>query len=109
MAQYMVGIRKEGKTKLSNLSKRKRVSRQGLLTALVYMACGEADYGIIDIDWEKLRKDFPNVKNIQKNSWEAVLDVVSVLMEEEDTAEAISMRSRFTLKQVERAMRELKS
>ena len=109
MAQHMVGVRKEAKGKLSSLAKRKRVSRQGLLSALVYMACGEADYGIIDLDWDKLRKDFPNVKNIQKKSWEAVLDAVCVLLEEDEdsTPESIAMRSRFTLKQVQRAMEEL--
>lgn len=107
MAQHMVGVRKDAKGKLSSLAKRKRVSRQGLLSALVYMACGEAEYGIIDLDWDKMRKDFPNRKNIAKKSWEAVLDAVCVLMEECDTAEEIAMRSRFTLKQVERAMKEL--
>lgn len=109
MAQHMVGVRKDAKGKLTSLAKRKRVSRQGLLSALVYMACGESEYGNIDLDWDAMRKDFPNRKNIQKKSWEAVLDAVCVLMEEDEdaTAEDIAMRSRFTLKQVERAMKEL--
>lgn len=109
MAQHMVGLRKDAKMKLTMLARRKRVSRQGLLSALVYMACGEDDFGIIDLDWAKMRKEFPNSKGIQKKSWDAVLDVVAVLMEETGSAEEIAMRSRFTLKQVQRAMEELKA
>ncbi len=107
MAQNMIGIRKEAMGKITALARRKKVSRQGLLSALVHMACGESDYGIIDLDWEKIQKDFPDLARIQKKSWAAVVQAVETLAEEEDSAEAIAMRSRFTIAQVKRALKEL--
>ena len=107
MAQKMVGIRQVAKTRLESLSQRKRVSQQGLLSALVMMASGDAQYGIMDIDWEKLRKDYPNMKKIQKKSWAAVVSAVKALMEETQDPEEMAMRSRFTLAQITRALEEI--
>lgn len=108
MAQHMVGIRKEALDKLRRLARRKRVSQQGLLSALVLMASGEAEeLGIIDLDWEKIKAMYPSQKLRQKHSWEAVVKSVRVLMEETKNPEKIAMRSRFTLAQVKRAMREI--
>lgn len=108
MAQHMVGIREETKTILRKLAKRKRVSQQGLLSALVLMANGDSELGIIDLDWEEIRKRYPNQKNMQKRSWDAVLKAVRTLMEETDDPEEMAMRSRFTLAQCKRAVKELK-
>lgn len=108
MAQNMVGIREEAKTILRKLAKRKRVSQQGLLSALVLMANGDSEeLGIIDLDWDAIRKRYPNQKNIQKRSWSAVLKAVKVLLEETDDPEEMAMRSRFTLAQCKRAIKEL--
>jgi long-subunit acyl-CoA synthetase (AMP-forming) len=104
----MVGIRKEALDKLRRLARRKRVSQQGLLSALVLMASGEAEeLGIIDLDWERMKALYPSQKLRQKHSWQAVVKSVKVLMEEESSAEKIAMRSRFTLAQVKRAMKEI--
>lgn len=107
MAQHMVGIRGEAKTILRKLAKRKRVSQQGLLSALVLMVNGDSELGIIDLDWDAIRKRYPNQKTIQRKSWAAVLSAVGVLMEETDDPAEMAMRSRFTLAQCERAVREL--
>ncbi len=107
MTQKMVGLQSGAKTKLQALSERKRVSQQGILSALVMMAAGESNYGIIEIDWVKLRKDFPSVQKIQKRSWKAVLLSVQTLMEETMNPEEMAQRSRFTLAQCERAMKEI--
>lgn len=108
MAQHMVGIREEAKTILRKLAKRKRVSQQGLLSALVLMANGDSELGIIDLDWDEIRKRYPNQKNLQRRSWDAVLKAVKTLMEETDDPEEMAMRSRFTLAQCQRAVKELK-
>lgn len=107
MAAHMVGIRGEAKHVLRRLAKRKRVSQQGLLSALVLMANGDSELGIIDLDWEEIRTRYPNQKRIRKNSWSAVVKAVKTLREETDDPEEIAMRSRFTLAQVKRAMEEL--
>lgn len=107
MAQHMVGIRQGSKEKLRRLARKKRVSQQGLLSALVEMACGDDSLGIIDLDWDAIRKKYPNQRQIQKRSWEAVVSAVKQLMEETEDPEQIAMRSRFTLAQVKRAMKEL--
>lgn len=108
MAQHMTGIRKEALDKLRRLARRKRVSQQGLLSALVLMASGEAEeLGLIDLDWERIRVVYPSQKLRQKHSWEAVVKAVKVLMQETEDPEKIAMRSRFTLAQVKRAMREI--
>jgi len=103
----MVGLQAGAKTKLETLSERKRVSQQGILSALVMMACGESNYGIIEIDWEKLRKDYPSIKKIQKRSWAAVVLSVKTMMEDTNNPEEMAQRSRFTLAQCERAMKEI--
>jgi len=109
MANNMVGIREEGKTLLKSLARRKKVSMQGLLTALVQMADGKReDLGIIDIDWDAMRKECPNLTNKRKRSWDAVVQAVKVLAEEFDTAEEIAMHCRFTIAQVDRALKEIK-
>lgn len=107
MAQKMVGIQRIAKSRLESLSQRKRVSQQGLLSALVMMASGDANYGIIDIDWDKLRKDYPSMKKIQKKSWAAVVSAVKTLMNETQDPEEMAMRSRFTLAQITRAIEEI--
>lgn len=108
MANNMVGIREEGKVILKSLARRKKVSMQGLLTALVQMADGKRDdLGIIDLDWNKIRDEYPNLQGKQKRSWDAVTQAVKVLMEEFDTPEEIAMHCRFTIAQVRRAMEEL--
>lgn len=107
MAQHMVGIRQGSKEKLRKLAKRKRVSQQGLLSALVDMAAGDAEMGIIDLDWKAIQKKYPNQKNIQRRSWDAVVKAVKVLMEETDNPVEMALRSRFTIAQCERAIREI--
>lgn len=107
MAAHMVGIRGEAKLILRRLAKRKRVSQQGLLSALVMMANGDSEMGIVDLDWDEIRKRYPNQKKIRRNSWEAVVKAVKMLMSETDDPEEIAMRSRFTLAQVKRAMEEI--
>ena len=108
MSQHMVGIREEAKNILRKLAKRKRVSQQGLLSALVLMANGDSQLGIIDLDWDEIRKRYPNQKTIQRKSWDAVLRAVGAMMEETDDPEEMAMRSRFTLAQCKRALKELK-
>lgn len=108
MAQNMVGIRGDAKTILRKLARRKRVSQQGLLSALVLMANGDVNLGIIDLDWDEIRRRYPNQKAIQKKSWDAVTTAVRALMEETDDPEEMAMRSRFTKAQCERAIREIK-
>jgi len=109
MAQHMVGIRKGSLDTLRNLAKRKRVSQQGLLSALVLMAGGQGEeLGIIDLDWDQIRKVYPNQKNRQKQSWAALVTSIRGLMGETEDPEKIAMRSRFTLAQVRRAMKEIR-
>lgn len=108
MANNMVGIRAEARQELKNLARRKRVSQQGLITALVMMAAGkESDLGIIDLDWEKIRKLYPNTASRNRKTWSVVVKAVDALLDEFDTAEEIAMHTRFTIAQVERAMKEL--
>ena len=108
MANHMVGIREEARQVLKSLARRKRVSQQGLVTALVLMADGkEDDLGIIDLDWEKIRKKYPNTASRNRKTWGVVVTAVQTLREEFDTAEEIAMHTRFTIAQVERAMKEL--
>ena len=107
MAQNMVGIRAGSKEKLRRLCRRKRVSQQGLLSALVDMANGDTEMGIIDLDWDAIKKKYPNQKGIQRRSWDAVVKAVRVLMEETDDPVEMALRSRFTIAQCERALREI--
>lgn len=107
MTQKMVGLQSGAKAKLETLSERKRVSQQGILSALVMMAAGEANYGIIEIDWVALRKDYPSIQKIQKRSWSAVVQSVKTMMEDTRDPEEMAQRSRFTLAQCERAMKEI--
>lgn len=108
MANNMVGIREEARKELKSLARRKRVSQQGLVTALVLMAAGkETDLGIIDLDWEKIRAAYPNTASRNRKSWSVVVRAVEALLDEFDTAEEIAMHTRFTVAQVERAMKEL--
>lgn len=107
MAQVMVGIRPEAHKKLRRLSRRKRVSMQGLLSALVEMACGEDELGIIDLDWDAIKKKYPNNKTIAKKRWAIVVECVRALMEDTDDPSEMAARSRFTRAQCERAMKEI--
>lgn len=108
MAANMVGIRDEGKATLRKLARRKGVSQQGLLTALVLMANGEReDLGIINIDWSKVKEEFPSFAKRNKNSWEVVRESVRALMDEFDTPEEIAQHSRWTVAQAARAMKEI--
>lgn len=108
MAQKQVMIRGDGKKILMELAARENVSQQGLLEALVKMANGEAEHlGIIDIDWDRLRRTCPSPRVRQKRSWEKVIRAVDTLMEETTDPVEISRRSRFSIAQVERAMKEL--
>lgn len=104
----MIGIREKEKALLRKLARRKRVSQQGLLSAMVLMANGDGEkYGIVDLDWEAIRKDFPNSKARQKRSWDAVIEAVKTLMEDTDDPEQMAMRSRFTVAQCKRAIKEI--
>lgn len=109
MANNMVGIRAEGAETLRKLCRRKGVSKQGLITALVSMANGDRpDLGIIDLDWDKIKEEYPTTKDRNRKNWTFVVAAVRELMNEFDTAEEISMHCRFTLAQVDRAMKEIK-
>jgi hypothetical protein len=109
MAQVMVGIRGEAHDKLKKLCKRKRVSMQGLLSGLVYMANGDTEMGIIDIDWKALQEAFPNNKNRNKRRWDVVVQSVRTLMEETSDPSEIAMRSRWTIGQCKRAVEEIEN
>lgn len=108
MARVMVGIREDAHRVLASLARRKKVSRQGLVSALVMLADGKRpELGIVDLDWELIRKEFPNNQERQVRSWALVVQAVKALREEFDTAEEIAMHCRFTINQVRRAMEEL--
>lgn len=108
MANFMVGIREEARKELKGLARRKRVSQQGLVTALVLMAAGkEESLGIIDLDWEAIQKRYPNTASRNRKTWAVVVVAVEALMDEFDTAEEIAMHTRFTIAQVNRAMKEI--
>lgn len=108
MAANMVGIRQEAKSILRKLARRKGVSQQGLLTALVLMANGEReDLGIVNIDWPVMKEEFPNQAKRNKNNWEIVRESVRALMDEFDSPEEIAQHSRWTVAQVTRAMKEI--
>lgn len=109
MANNMVGIRANGAEILRKLARRKGVSKQGLLTALVMLANQDRpDLGIIDLDWDKIKEEFPTTKDRNRKNWSFVVQAVRALMEEFDTAEEISMHCRYTVAQVIRAMEEIK-
>lgn len=95
---------------LKSLSRRKKVSMQGLVSALIMMADRQRDdLGIIDIDWDKLREECPTAKTRNRKTWEIVVSSVGELMKEFSTADEIAMHSRWTLPQVERAMKEIQN
>ena len=108
MANHMVGIREEARSVLRSLARRKRISQQGLVSALVLMADGKnEELGIIDLDWDEIRKRYPNTASRNRKTWSVVVSAVEALLDEFDTAEEIAMHTRFTIAQVERAMKEL--
>jgi hypothetical protein len=108
MAANMVGIRKEAKETLRKLARRKGVSQQGLLTALVLLANGDReDLGIVNLDWAVIKEEFPSFARRNKNNWNVVVESVKALMDEFDSPEEIAMHSRWTVPQVARAMKEI--
>lgn len=107
MKQSVVSIRGEVKPILEKLSHKKKVSQQGLLTALIMMADGDNSYGIVDIDWEALRENFPTSSEKNKSRWDKLVEAVRQLKRETDDPEEIAMRSRYTIKQVNRALEQL--
>lgn len=107
--QKTIGIQEAARELLVKLSEKHRVSMQGLVTALVFMADGQhPDFGIIDIDWKALKRKYPNQEKKRRQSWDAVLLAVEAMMEETDDPAQMAQRSRFTINQCARAMRELK-
>ena len=80
---------------------------QGLLSALVEMACGDESLGIVDLDWNKIKANYPDNKGIAKRRWDVVLKAVSQLAEETDDPSEMALRSRFTRAQCKRALEEL--
>lgn len=95
---------------LKSLSRRKKVSMQGLVSALIMMADRQRDdLGIIDIDWKKMQEEYPTSATRNRKTWEVVMVSVEELMKEFDTADEIAMHSRWTLPQVERAMKEIRN
>lgn len=108
MAENMVGIRNAGKTTLRKLARRKGVSQQGLLTALVLLANGDReDLGIINLDWAAIKEEFPNTAKRNAKNWALVVESVKALMDEFDSPEEIAQHSRWTVAQVARAMKEI--
>ena len=108
MARVMVGVRPEAAVKLRSLARRKRVSKQGLMSVLIHMANSEmSECGIIDLDWDAIRKTCPTTATRNKRNWDIVVESVKALLDEFDTAEEIAMHTRWTVAQVERAMKEL--
>lgn len=105
-----VGLRPDAAKTLTSLARRKRCSKGGLLSVLIEIVNGQhEDVGIIDLDWEKVRKMCPNKSNRGKRTWDAVMTAVRELAKDFDTAEEISQHSRFTLAQCRRALEELRS
>lgn len=110
MAQNMVAIHPEAKIVLRKLAKRKRVSQQGLLSALIFLANGDfEDMGIIDLEWSEIQRRYPNLRRRRKTQWQKVVEAVKVLNQEGCSAEEMAMRSRYTLAQINRALKEIDS
>lgn len=109
MAVQNIGIDKRAKEKLKDLANKNGVSMQGLVGALINMACGDAEHlGIIDIEWRAMRKECPSYRLTQRKAWDAVIKAVETLLEETTDPKEIAQRSRFTLAQVERAITQIK-
>lgn len=103
-----IGLRPESIKVLKSLARRKKVSQQGLVSMLILMADRKRDdMGIIDIDWDRMREECPTAASRNRKTWDIVVMSVRELMNEFTTADEIAMRSRWTLPQVERAMREI--
>lgn len=95
---------------LKSLVRRKKVSMQGLISVLILMADRQRDdLGIIDLDWDKIREECPTVKTRNRKTWEIVVMSVRELMKEFTTPDEIALHSRWTLPQVERAMKEIQN
>jgi hypothetical protein len=93
---------------LKSLARRKKVSMAGLLTSLVLMADRQKpELGIIDLDWDKIRKESPTQATRAVRTWDAVMISVGELAKEFETAEEIAMHSRWTVAQCRRALLEL--
>ena len=106
--QKMVGIQYAAREVLVKLAEKNKVSMQGLVTALVLMADGQhPEFGIIDIDWPALKRKYPNQQKTRRKSWDAVLLAVEAMMVETKDPEEMAKRSRFTVNQCDRAMKEL--
>lgn len=103
-----VGLRPEVQKVLRGLARRKKVSQQGLVSALILMADKKReDLGVIDLDWDRLRVEAPTAASRNRKTWEVVVVSVRELMKEFATPDEIAMHSRWTLPQVNRAMREI--
>lgn len=103
-----IGLRPESMKTLKSLVRRKKVSMQGLISVLILMADRQRDdLGIIDLDWDKIREECPTVKTRNRKTWEVVVMSVRELMKEFTTPDEIALHSRWTLPQVERAMKEI--
>lgn len=103
-----IGIRPESMKVLKSLARRKKVSRQGLVSMLILMADRKRDdLGIIDIDWDRIREECPAVADSNRKRWDIVVLSVRELLKEFSTPDEISLHSRWTLPQVERAMKEI--
>lgn len=104
-----VSMRPDAMKVLKSLVRRKKVSMQGLVSTLVMMADRKRDdLGIIDLDWDRIRAECPTVKTRNRKTWEVVVMSVRELMKEFTTPDEIAMHSRWTLPQVERAMKEIR-
>lgn len=105
-----IGLRPESMKTLKSLARRKKVSMQGLISTLILLADRQRDdLGIIDLDWDKIREECPTVKTRNRKTWEVVVMSVRELMKEFTTPDEIALHSRWTLPQVERAMKEIQN
>lgn len=104
-----IAVDKEATLVLQRLCKRKRVSQQGLISALLLMLGGQRpELGIVEIDWPAIQQAYPTNKIRNQRNWDLVVLSVKTLMKDFETAEEIAHASRWTLPQVERAMTEIK-
>ena len=92
---------------IKDLCKKKNLSVCGFISALIYTIDSRADYGDLNIDWDKLQQDYPSQASTRQESWDRVQDMVLKDLEKQAPCHVHKLHSKLSPKQVFKALENL--
>lgn len=82
-----------------------QVSAKGVLESLVLALDGNDKYGVVELDWGKVKKQYPSREIYLAKRWDQIVDVVvEMFTQGVDDVNEICRRTRLTEAQVRKAM-----